>query len=240
MSGLRVFVGYGYNARDRWIETHAIPLVDAFGCKVVHGKVAFGGSLPSEVFKLIQSSDAMIGFTTRREPVPGKADQFTTHPWVVQELTAALSQIPPVAFVEVREEGVVSPGGMIEAYNAQRIEYRESERADCLVQIAEAVGKFRSEISVTTVRLGPETAIDHISEHLDDGSFICRFRMLRGAIQSNPAEVPVLPGKGGLFVRLRGVQEGDLVQITISAGGRTWRSDYESLDTVDVQLKGKD
>jgi hypothetical protein len=27
MSRLRVFIGYGYNARDRWVETHVVPLV---------------------------------------------------------------------------------------------------------------------------------------------------------------------------------------------------------------------
>ncbi len=237
MNRLRIFVGYGYNARDQWVEKCVVPIVEAFGCQVVHGKVVYGGSLAPEVLKLIQTSDAMIGLTTRRESVPGAAGQFTTHPWVVHELTAALSQVPPIPFVEVREEGVIAPGGMIDAHNAQRIEYRETDRADCLVRIAEALGKFREQISVQTVRLGPEALIEQMSGYLDDASFICRLRTLRGTIQSAPVEVPVLPLKGGLFVRLKGVREDDLVQITISAGGRTWRSDYESLDTVDVQLR---
>jgi hypothetical protein len=37
MAGIRVFIGYGYNARDKWVETHVVPLVKAFGNTVVHG-----------------------------------------------------------------------------------------------------------------------------------------------------------------------------------------------------------
>jgi hypothetical protein len=51
---------------------------------------------------------------------------------------------------------------------------------------------------------------------------------------------PVLPIKGSLFVQLRGIAEGELVRLSVSAGGRTWRSNYESVDTVDTQLKGKE
>src|SRR2546425_7914723 len=64
---MRIFVGYGYNERDKWIEDYVIPLVIAFGCEVVHGKAVYGGALPDEGMKAIRTSDAVIGFTTRRE-----------------------------------------------------------------------------------------------------------------------------------------------------------------------------
>ena len=96
MNPIRVFVGYGYNARDVWIETYVIPLLKAFGCNVVHGEAVYGGVLADEVVRLIQSSDAMFGFTTRRDPIPGNDSQFTTHPWVVQEITTANGQNPSI------------------------------------------------------------------------------------------------------------------------------------------------
>ena len=235
---MRVFVGYGYNDRDKWVETYVLPLVKAFGCEVVHGKTVFGGALPDEVFKLIRSSDAMIGFTTRRDPA-GK-NLFSTHPWVVQELTAAHAQDPPIPFVEVREEGVVSPGGVIEAANAQRIDYRETDRTACLVQVAEALRRFRELTSITTVRLGPDMVVGQISPFLDDASFICRCQTLRGGFESAARAIPVFPIRGSLFVQLRGIAERELVRLTVSAGGHTWRSNYESVDTVDIQLKGKE
>jgi len=152
------------------VEDYVIPLVQAFGAEVVHGKAVFGGALPDEILKAIRSSDAMIGFTTRREQVtPG---QFSTHAWVVQELVTAHSQTPQIPWVEVREQGVISPGGIVEAANAQRIEYQETDRARCFVEIAKALGRFREETSVITVRLGPASAVEQISTFLDDASFI--------------------------------------------------------------------
>ena len=236
MHRIRVFIGYGYNARDRWVETHAIPMVKAFGCTVVHGQSAYGGVLPHEILKLIQSSDAMIGFTTRRDPAP--AGQFTTHPWVIQELTAALSQVPPLPFVEVREEGVVSPGGMIEAMNAQRIDYREAERADCLLSIALALERFATAASVTTVRLAPEAMVKQIQPLLAHPTFICTCQILRRNVELPKQQIPVLPIKGALFVKLRSIEPDDLVRFAIAASGSGWLSDYESVDTVDVQMKG--
>jgi hypothetical protein len=220
---------------------YAIPLVSAFGCTPIHGKAVFGGALPSEIVKLIHSSDAMIGFTTRRDHAGHDScnrEQFTTHPWVVHELTVAVSQNPPIPFVEVRELGVISPGGIVEAANTQRIDYREEERADCLLGSANALEWFRSQTRVIAVRLGPDPVVDEIETLLEDPSFLCRCQILRGATELPPQPIPVLPIKGGLFVHLKGILEEDLVRITLSARGRTWRSSYESVDTVDIRLRG--
>jgi hypothetical protein len=80
-------------------------------------------------------------------------------------------------------------------------------------------------------------AVEQISALLDDPSFTCNCQTLRGAVQSDFRKVPVFPIKGSVFVQLRGVAHGELVRITVSVRGRTWRSDYESVDTVDVQVK---
>jgi hypothetical protein len=232
---MRVFVGYGYNARDIWVETHVVPLVQAFGWDVVHGQAVFGGALPEEVLKLIRASDAMIGFTTRREAVAG--NQFQTHPWVVQELTMAYSQDPRIPFVEVRESGVISPGGAIEAADFQRIDYDESDRATCLRDIARALQKFRDRTRIITVRLRPASVVEQIGAVLDSASFTCTCQILRGAVELPPQKIPVRPIKQGLYVQLRGIAADELVRLSISAEGRRWRSDYDSVDTVDVELK---
>jgi hypothetical protein len=149
----------------------------------------------------------------------------------------AHGQDPKIPWVEVRQEGVISPGGILEAANAQRIEYRETDRALCLVSIAEALKRLRELSSVTQVRLGPGPAVDQIISLLDHPTFSCTCQVLRGAVQSAPQPAAVVPIKGGLFAQLRGVPEGELIRITISAGGRIWRSSYESIDTVDIQVK---
>src|ERR1051326_261886 len=150
---MRIFVGYGYNERDRWVETHVIPLLEAFGCEVVHGKAVYGGALPDEVIKAIRSAETVIGFTTRRDQLaPG---QFRTHDWVVHELLTAHTQDPRIPWVEVREQGVISPGGILEAVDSQRNDYRQEDLAGCLVQIAQAVRRLRDLTNVTMIRLGP-------------------------------------------------------------------------------------
>lgn len=233
--GMRVFIGYGYNERDKWIEQFVFPLVVAFGCEIAHGKAVYGGALSEEIIKAIGLSDAMVGFTTRREPVGH--DQFRTHDWVVQELVAAHSRDPSIPWVEVREENVISPGGILEAAQMQRIDYREEDRAGCLVKIAEALRRFHERTNTTRVRLGPASSVDQISALLQDATFTCSCEILRGARQLPPSRIPVLPIKGGLFVQLRGLAPEELVRITVSAAGRTWRSSYESVDTVDIQVQ---
>lgn len=231
---MRLFIGYGYNDQDKWIEEYVFPLVTAFGCDVEHGKVVYGGPLPNEVTTKIRASDAMIGFTTRRDAVG--PDRFGTHAWVVQELVTANAQVPHIPWVEVRQEGVMSPGGILDAVDAQRIDYREAERAKCLVEIAQALQRFSEQTRITEIRLGPVAVVEQISPLVDDRTFSCTCQVLQGFVQS-PAEVVVYPRPGGLFAKLRGIPKGALVRIILSASGRTWRSSYESVDAVDVQLK---
>lgn len=232
---MRIFIGYGYNERDKWVEEYVLPLLAAFGCEVVHGKAVYGGALPDEVIKAIRTVDAMLGFTTRRDSVG--AGQYRTHEWVVQELLTAQTQDPRIPWVEIREEAVISPGGIVEAAGAQRIDYRQEDLAGCLIKIAQAVRRLHDLTNVTMIRLGPVSAVEQISPLLDDPSFACTCQSLRGAVQLAPREAPVFPIKGGVFVQLRGVAQGELVRLAISARGRIWRSNYESVDTVDVQVK---
>lgn len=201
---MRVFIGYGYNERDKWVEDYAFPLVVAMGCEISHGKAVYGGALSEEIIKAIRAPDAMIGFTTRR----GEAEngRFRTHDWVVQELiTAATSRDPLIPWVEVREEGVASPGGILEGAGAQRIDYREKDQAACLVQIARALQRFQDQTRITMVRLGPGPTTDDISALLHDASFHCTCETLRGGRQFPARPIPVVPVRGALLVQLRGI-----------------------------------
>ena len=116
-------------------------------------------------------------------------------------------------WVEVREDGVQPLGGILESVGTQRIDYREAERADCLVKIAQV-----------TIRLGPAAAVDDISVLLDDSTFTCMCQTLKGTRESTPSSVPVRPIKGALLVQLRGIGPQQLVRIIIAAKGRVWRS----------------
>ena len=68
---------------------------------------------------------------------------------------------------------MISPGGIIESADAQRIDYREEDLAGCLIKIAQAVRRFHDLTNVTMIRLGPISAVEQISPLLDDPSFAC-------------------------------------------------------------------
>src|SRR6267142_5209291 len=99
---MRVFVGYGYNERDNWIEERLFPILRFVGFTVVHGKDMHGSELHVEVKRRIDQSDAAIGFFTIREG-QGDAD-FTSHIWVRDEVIYAISKDKPI--IPVRETGV--------------------------------------------------------------------------------------------------------------------------------------
>ena len=70
----------------------------------------------------------------------------------MQELLTEHAQEPRIPWVEIREEGVISPGGILESAGAQRIDYREEERAGCLVKIAQALRRLHDLTNVTMIR----------------------------------------------------------------------------------------
>ena len=99
---MKIFIAYGYNERDKWIKDLVFPLVNAFGSEIETGEETYDGTIPQVVRIKIERSDALIGFTTKREPL--NPASTLTHRWVIEELAAAIAL--DKKFVEVREIGV--------------------------------------------------------------------------------------------------------------------------------------
>lgn len=106
---MRVFVGFGYNARDHWIEEQVFPILQGTGFAVVHGKGMHGKELQPDVKARIEQSDVAIGFFTIREG-QGEAD-FTSHVWVRDEMVHADARGKPI--IPVMEDGVRVPDGLL-------------------------------------------------------------------------------------------------------------------------------
>jgi hypothetical protein len=64
---MRVFVGYGYNERDAWVEKHVVPILRAMSIDTVDGKDMHGEVLQEGVKNRIDIADAVIGFCTLRQ-----------------------------------------------------------------------------------------------------------------------------------------------------------------------------
>jgi len=228
-SGLKVFVGFGYNERDAWIPELVFPLVRAFGCEVVTGEDMQGQPLSPEIRRRVEGSDALIAFRTRRGD-PDQRGVYDTHRWVDNELTLAIGG--DLRAVEVREQGVDSQGGL--AGDRQWIEYREDERDKLLVELAKTVGGW---VRIFRLQLLPEAFVNEIRPLLGAPGFRCTYTVLEGSRESAPRETPVRPIKGGLFVWADGLSDQSLIRVTIEGNGKRWSSDYEGIDSVGINLK---
>jgi hypothetical protein len=132
---LPTLLGYGYNARDVWIETHVFPILRCAGFSIVHGKDMHGLDLKDEVKRRLDLSDAAIGFFTIRDG-QGDAD-YTSHIWVRDEMIYAHAKGKPI--VPVREPGVKVPSGLLG--NPQYIRLDQDDRLACVAELMTVLGR---------------------------------------------------------------------------------------------------
>ena len=142
---MRVFVGYGYNERDKWIEDRVFPILRCVGFTIVHGKDMHGLQLQPEVTRLLDQSDAAIGFFTIREG-QGDAD-FTSHIWVRDEMMYAIAKGKPI--IAVKETGTRLPDGLLG--NRQYVPLDQNDRLACVAELLDALGQRQ----IRRVRLDP-------------------------------------------------------------------------------------
>jgi hypothetical protein len=229
---MRIFVAYGYNPRDQWIKTMVCPIIEAFGAEVVTGEATYAGPSISEVVRSrIRQSDGVIGFLTKRHPENPASTE--THYWVLQELAAAYEVGRRV--VEVRESGIDTQPGMLGAL--QRIEYNESERDKCLVEIVKAVGSWYQQPTVRLQLLPEGLANDDIRPLLNTQGLTCSYIIRNGNYEEGPYQATITPIKGGLFIDAPSFPGKSLIRISIKYGNQVWNSDYESLDSYGVYLR---
>jgi hypothetical protein len=165
---MKLFVGFGYNDRDSWIEKQVFPILNGMGFTVVHGKGMHGDILQSEVKTRIDQSDAAIGFFTIREG-QGDAD-FTSHLWVRDEMVHANAKKKPI--IPVKEEGVKVPDGLLG--DRQYILLRQNERLACVAELVVAIGRR----NIRRLKLDPNS--DQLKKNLWQlrkiAGFVIRYR----------------------------------------------------------------
>ena len=227
---MKIFVAYGYNERDEWIKEMIFPLIKAFGSEVETGGETYEGDIPETVLKKIRRSDALMGFTTLREPQ--NPNSTATHRWVIEELAAAKTL--KKKFVEIRETGVDPQGGITAAH--QRIEYDEKARDECLVKIVQALGVWQS-TNLIRVQLLPEGIRGDLQPLLNDAGLTCKYRVKSGGFTDDYMPATIEGIKGGLFIDVPQLKSDELIQISINHGNRTWTSDYESLSSYGMILR---
>ena len=227
---MKIFVGYGYNDRDKWIEKMVFPIIKAFGSEVESGETIYDGAIPDGVRNKIRRSDALIGFTTRRTTQDNAVWQ--THRWVIEEIAAAAMLGKRV--VEVRETNVEQQGGLTQ--DNQRIEYDENARDKCLVEIVKACGVWHN-TDMVKIQLLPEGTANNDLRPLLEQGLSCQYVIKIGNYEEPPVTANIERIKGGLFINVQQLEPDALIRINLRHGSRIWSSDYESLTSYGIHLR---
>jgi hypothetical protein len=165
---MRVFVGYGYNQKDQWIEDHVFPILKCMGFVVVHGKQMEGEEIDDEVKSRINQSDAVVGFFTIRDG-QGDAD-YTSHIWIRDEVVYAVGKEKLI--VPIKEVGVKMPDAILG--NRQSIPLDQTDRLACVAALAETLGRR----NIRRIRLEPQgdALTQEIHQLRRDPGFTIRYR----------------------------------------------------------------
>ncbi len=228
---MRVFVGFGYNERDSWIETQVFPILQNMGFVVVDGKDLHGEILQIGVQALIEQSDAVVGFLTIRDPT--STGDFNSHLWVQNELVYAVGKEKPI--IPIREESVRVPEGILG--NIQYITLRQNDRLACVSELVRALGRK----NMRRIKLEPED--DNLRRDLRrwymDQNFEISYRTQDSTtgIESAPRTGRLEVVNSGYYLNVSDVPRKDYLEIRgILNGQPQFNSGWASADAVSVKI----
>ncbi|MGH9871734.1 MAG: hypothetical protein ACRD9S_04615 [Pyrinomonadaceae bacterium] len=226
---MRVFVGFGYNERDKWIEEQVFPVLQSMGFTVVHGKDLHGQILQQGVKDQLDQSDAAVGFFTIREG-QGDAD-FTSHIWVRDEMVYFSAKDKPI--VPIKEENVKVPRGLLG--DRQYIVLRQNDRLACVVELVRALGRR----NIRRIRLEPQS--DRLTRDLHQWrkkeAFSIQYRTRSDGLDStySPGRLEVVDQ--GFY--MNAVDVPDRAQVEVEGflnGDKKFSSGWASADAVMVKI----
>jgi len=227
---MRVFVGFGYNDRDRWIEDHVFPILRHLEFTVLDGKDLHGQILQPGVKSRIEQSDVAIGFFTIRDG-QGDAD-FNSHIWVRDEMMHAVDSGKPI--ILVKEEGANVPDGLLG--NRQYIPLRQEDRLACVVELVGALARR----GIRRLKLAP--ADDRLRRNLQQwrrtAGFLVRYRTKDAADLESPYREGCLDVVDqGFYLNVCEVPQRGFVEVQGVLNGVTrFDSGWASADAVQVEI----
>jgi hypothetical protein len=227
---MRIFVGYGYNARDAWIEKDVFPILACAGFTVIDGKGLQGLQLSPEVTARLDQSDAAIGFFTIRDG-QGDAD-FTSHIWVRDEVVHARAKGKPI--IPIKESGVKVPDGLLG--NVQYIPLDQADRLGCVAELMTVLGHR----NMRRVRLDPssEALRQNIWTQRNAPGFRIRYRTQSvEGIESEFRDGRLELVNQGFYLNVVDVPRRALVDVEGYANGAVlFTSGWASADAVQVNV----
>lgn len=213
---MKVFLAFAFRPQDKDLVGYVDQLLASHHAQAVTGEGLGGEQLNPAVQARIDSCDGLVALATQRD---AKRDGgFTTHQWVLDELSYARNQKKRA--IAVIEHGV-DVGGMFQPY-----EYIPMDRAQplpAILRLSETVGLWKQERGrAVKVQIMPSDLASKLGAGVNGAQ--CAYRLwLQGKYSDWIAATPV-PEGGGTFVWVEGVQDEHLIQIQITNKGKVWSS----------------
>ncbi len=234
---MKIFVGFGYNPRDRWIEELIFPLIiKAFQGEVVDGKEIYGESISDEVRNKIESCDGLLAFCTRRDELAANG-LWTTHRWVIDEFNHALAK--KIKAVEIREDKVDPQGGI--GGNLQHLPFSSDAKEFLILEVAKILGNWKAGIYSKRLQLLPAILIDDVRPLWKDrqDEITCKYNFLVGNNESPPFTSKLRKIGNGLCVDVDNIPSGKnvMIQINVSGPNFYWSSGFESIDLISINME---
>ncbi len=229
---MNIFVGFGYNDQDLWVKELVIPLIQAFDVKVITGEDLHGQIISQEVTDRIKNSDGLMAFLTRREVL--QSGKFTSHRWVYDELTTAISSNIPS--VEIREKLVDAQGGL--PGDRQRIEFNLDDKASLLVELAKVLSMWKRNLKPRRLLILPGDIVQDARPFINKDTLKCTYQFMNGSKESPEYNAKPFKVGQGLCVDINHVpSEEAMVQVTIKGPTFEWSSGYESVQLLPINLQ---
>lgn len=227
---MRVFIGYGYNERDEWIERDVFPILEAMNLEIVSGEAMHGDVLQDGVKERIESSDGLIGFSTLR--IGQENADFGSHIWVRDEMAHALALKKNV--VEVREKHVKIGEGLVG--DRQRIELDPKDRLRCIAELVKVVSAW----SMRRLLLVPKDAEleKRIHKAIVKNELVVAYRCRMGNSISKRKEGRIERVNKGLYLNAIGLPDNSLVEIegSTTAEGVVFNTGWAYADLVRIEF----
>jgi hypothetical protein len=216
-----IFLSYSFRDQDRDLVDDVDHLLASHGIPTVRGRRLGGQPLWSEIERRIKGTDGLVALMTRRDQLSN--GDWDTHPWVLQEF--AIARTNGRRTIAVIETGVPVPGA-VSGFESLLLD--RASPLSTFIALSETIGHWKLEAGRTVkVQILPEDLAREVGQ--GDGTFHCRYRLIRQSTFSDWEEVPPIPEPGGTFLFVNGVGDDHAIQIEIEGTQRRrWLSPVQS------------
>jgi len=232
---MKVFIAFGYNDRDKWIKETIFPLIQSFGITPLSGEDLYGEILSEEVKKRIREADALLAFCTQRKQFEG--GKFATHPWVLNELSAAITENKKIA---IFMEDLVDVDQLGMAKDRQRTFFKLEEKEKLLIELIKALHEWKQKFSSLKIKLIPETVTEELKAFLADpkSPVFCEYCFYMDGKETEFFKTKVRNIKNTLYIEIDDIpKEKDItIQLRITVREKLWFSAFEELNEISISM----